>query len=142
LQRALPLAAAMADDEKVKKGTRYDALRLIALDTWERRGEQLTRYLARGVDRELQEGAISGLADLEAPQVPAALLAGLEYYTPDNRKLALDALLRNDTRAAALLDAIEQGRVKPSLLSAEQARALRSMKNEALRKRAQKLLPP
>jgi putative heme-binding domain-containing protein len=141
-RQALPQAAGMADDEKVKPGTRYDALRMIALDTWERRGEQLARYLARGVNPELQMGAISGLADMDAPRVPALLLAGLDHFSAGNRKLALNALLRGDARAAALLDAIEQGRVKPSVLSAEQARALRGLKNEALRKRAVKLLPP
>src|SRR5262249_51745901 len=43
--QALEQAAAMADDEKVPTGTRYDALRVIAVESWERRGEQLAKYL-------------------------------------------------------------------------------------------------
>src|SRR5207253_10826483 len=46
--RLLEQASAMADDDKVPAGTRYDALRIVGMDTWERRGRQLAKYLARG----------------------------------------------------------------------------------------------
>jgi hypothetical protein len=52
--RVLELAAVMADNQNVFKGTRYDALRIIGLDSWDRRGAQLSRYLEKGVDDELQ----------------------------------------------------------------------------------------
>src|SRR5262249_34427477 len=63
-KRALEEASRMADNAKVPTGTRYDALRMIALDGWEKRGEQLKKYLAKGTHDELTMGAISGLSDL------------------------------------------------------------------------------
>jgi putative membrane-bound dehydrogenase-like protein len=142
LRQALEQAAAMADDAKVPTGTRYDALRIIGLDTWERRGEQLAKYLAAGTHAELQMGAISGLSDMDAPPVPAALLAGMNHYTANNRKLALDAILRSEARTAALLDAIEKGSVSPAVLGDSHKQALRALPNAALRARALKLLSP
>src|SRR5262245_1681848 len=66
LQKALAESATMADDEKVPTGTRYDALRMIALEGWEKRGEQLARYLKKGTHDELTMGAISGLSDVDS----------------------------------------------------------------------------
>jgi putative membrane-bound dehydrogenase-like protein len=139
-QKALEQAAAMADNDKVPTGTRYDALRIIPLDGWDRRGEQLAKYLKKGVHPELQMGAISGLSDVDSPRVAPLLLSGIDDYSPVNRKLALDALLRDDARIAALLDALEQSRVKASALSPGQQKALRALKNERLRERAEKVL--
>ena len=86
-------------------------------------------------------GAISGLSDIDAPQVAPLLLAGLDHYSPGNRKLAVDALLRTEARTAALLDALDAGRVPRSSLSAAQVKALRTLGNATLRARAVKLLP-
>ena len=131
----------MADNNKVPTGTRYDALRMIAMAGWDSQGEHLSKYLAKGVDDELQMGAISGLSDVESPNVAPALLRGLGHFSATNRKLAIDALLRTDERTAALLDALEQQRVQPSVLNADQVKALRSSKNATLRERAAKVLP-
>jgi hypothetical protein len=87
-------------------------------------------------------GAISGLADVDAPPVAGLLLGGMDHYSPANRKLALDALLRTEARTAALLDALEQSKLKAAQLSDSHAQALRSLKSESLRARALKLLPP
>ncbi len=65
-QRVPDLAAAMAADDKVKAGTRYDALRILAVDTWKQRGAQLTKYLAAGTPAEVQQGAIAALSDMNA----------------------------------------------------------------------------
>jgi putative membrane-bound dehydrogenase-like protein len=138
--RALEQASAMADDAKVPTGTRYDALRIIALDGWDKRGAQLTKYLAKGTDDELMQGAISGLSDVESPQVAGALIGGLGHYSKENRKFAVEALLRTEARAEALLDALEAGKVSRDVLTAEQAKALREHKDAKLRERARRLL--
>ena len=57
----------MADDEKVPTGTRYDALRIVALDSWKDAEPRLTKYLAKSANAELQQGAVSGLMDVEDP---------------------------------------------------------------------------
>jgi putative membrane-bound dehydrogenase-like protein len=120
----LPQAAVMADDEKVKTGTRYDALRILALDDWGKRREQLAKYLAKGVHDEVQSGAISALSDVQQPQVATLLLGGMEHYSAGNRKLALEALLRDKARTKELKDAIQSGKVKMEWLSAVQRKAL------------------
>lgn len=97
-QAALAAAHAMADDAKVPTGTRYDALRMIALDTWENSGERLQGYLKKGTNAELQMGAISALADIDRPEVARLLQAGLDHFPPGNRKLAEEALKRMAAR--------------------------------------------
>ena len=135
-------AAAMADDAKVPSGTRYDALRMIALDAWDKQRERLAGYLAKGTHDELMMGAISGLSDVDEPPVAELLLSGLDHYSTGNRKLALDALLRTDARTVALVEALEKGRVKPAALGDTHMKALKMLKNESLRARALKVLPP
>jgi putative membrane-bound dehydrogenase-like protein len=92
--RALDLSAAMADSEKIPTGTRYDALRMIALQGWKARGAQLLRYLAKGTHPELQMGAVSGLADINTPEAAAALKEALSYLEGQNRELATAGVSR------------------------------------------------
>jgi putative membrane-bound dehydrogenase-like protein len=140
--RAIELSAAMADNPKVRNGTRYDALRMVAMDGWPKRGKQLEKYLAEGVNDELQMGAISGAADVRSPQAGPALAAGLGYYSAGNRNLAVDGLLRDESRIAALLDAIAAGKVTKEMLGKERIAKLRETKNSDLRKRVEKVLGP
>jgi hypothetical protein len=136
----LKMAAEMADNEKVFKGTRYDALRIIGLDTWNRRGAELFRYLIKGIDDELQQGSIGGFGDMRTPYSAQALLSGYSHYNAENRGFVIKALLRDDNgRAAALLDALEGGVVKASELKPEQAAKLTAHGDAAIRTRAAKL---
>jgi hypothetical protein len=118
--RTILLADAMADNEKVKTGTRYDALRIIALGDWDKYGKKLIGYLQAGVDPELNMGAVSGLSDMEVDAVPPALIDSLDHLDETNHKLAIEALVRTPERARRLLDAIEKGDVPLDSLSAEQ----------------------
>lgn len=108
--RALELSAEMANDATVPAGTRYDALRMIALQPWETSGEQLRRYLT-DANHQLQQGAVSGLGDMEAPAATTALIENLDALTDSNRQFALEALLRTPERKKALKSAIENGKV-------------------------------
>lgn len=133
-------AVPMADDEKIATGTRYDALRIVAMDDSKPRHEQLIRYLAKGTHDELQMGAISGLSDVESEIVPSALLENLGHFNDENRGLALDALIRTDFRTLKLLDAIADGRVTRSMLSSAQKKSLRESKSPSVSERAMKVL--
>ena len=62
----------VADDESVRSGTRYDALRILGTDKFEKSGARLVEYLA-DENHELQMGAVSGLADMEEPAAAQAL---------------------------------------------------------------------
>ncbi|MFO0796469.1 MAG: neutral/alkaline non-lysosomal ceramidase N-terminal domain-containing protein [Gemmataceae bacterium] len=138
----LPRAHAMADDEKVPPGTRYDALRLVALDSWDAARPRLTKYLAKAAHPELQMGAVSGLADVNHADVGPLLAKALPDLTAANRALAVTALLRTPDRAAALLSGVEAGSVPAAWLTAAQKDALRRHVDEAVRTRAVRLLGP
>jgi hypothetical protein len=138
--RLLAEAAVMADNPKIFKGTRYDALRIIGLDTWDRRGAQLFRYILNGIDDELQQGAIGGLSDMRSPCVAQALVSGFSHYEPENRGFALRALMRDHDRTLVLLEAIGTGTVKAADLGAERVARLVNHPDPAIRQRARQLL--
>lgn len=137
---AIELASVMADDEKIKTGTRYDALRMLGVEPWDRCGAQLFRYLVKGVDPELQQGGVSGLADVPTPCAGPALLSGMNHYTPHVQNFALDALLRDEGRISALLDAVAEGRLDKSKLGAKRIATLVNHPQEDLKRRAVELL--
>jgi hypothetical protein len=139
--RTLELAASMADDPRVPVPTRYDALRIVGLDDFERRAALLFRHLLKGVDPELQQGAINALADNPHPAAAQALLSGWEHYTADNRGFVLEGLLRTPARATALLDAVDSRRVSADDLGPDRRRRLREHPDDAVRARAATLVP-
>lgn len=122
--RSLDLAVTMADDARVRNGTRYDALRMLAVLPWERVGAQLVRYLSGDVDAELQLGAIGGLSDLQDDRAADALVQHFAHYAPANRRHAIDALLRTDARRARLREALKRGLVRDEWLTPEQRQRL------------------
>jgi putative membrane-bound dehydrogenase-like protein len=138
--RALELASAMAADSKVPTGTRYDALRMLGVEPWDKRGKQLAHYLAAGTNEELQMGAVSGLTDMPGSQSAAALLGALAYLKGTNRELALDAMLRGEERVRMLLAALKGGDVKVSDLGEKRSERLRESSNPVLRKEALRAL--
>lgn len=135
-RRALDESVTMADREATPKGTRYDALRIVALDGWDRRGAQLVKYLGKDVHAELQMGAVSALVDVPAVQATTALLQHLADLQPRNRELALDGLLRSEDRMLALLEAVAARRVATQQLGEDRVRKLREAASERVRTRA------
>lgn len=140
--RALALSAAMADNEQVIPGTRYDALRMVALLDWEQAKPQLLKYLKKGTNEELQQGAVSGLSDCEESHVGEILADRCADLAPGNRALAVDALLRSEDRVSKLLSKLEEGSLQSAWLSPTQRRVLLEHKDEAQRNRAAKVLGP
>ena len=133
--RSIKLASLMADDEKVRHGTRYDALRMLGVAPWKDYGAQLTKYLGKGVNGELQQGAVSGLADVDSQEAADALIANFENLTERNRQFVLAALLRNDVRVSKLLDAVSAGKITFSVLGSERLQKLRQSPDEKIRRR-------
>ena len=123
-RHALDQAVAMSDDESIKPGTRYDALRMIAMRGWNGSGDQLVRYLKDASSAELQMGAVSGLVDVPDPPATAALLAGLPQLTERNRELALAGILRSQDRSIALLQSIRAGEIPRRLIDQDVRRRL------------------
>ncbi|MCI0705590.1 MAG: c-type cytochrome [Planctomycetia bacterium] len=132
----------MADDEKVPTGTRYDALRIVALDDWKLAEPRLAKYLVKTAHAELQQGAVSGLVDVEDAGATTLLVKALPDLTAGNRKFAIAGLLRTPARATALLDAVEKGSAKLEWLEKDHRETLLKHPDEAIRTRAAKLLGP
>lgn len=122
--QAVAAAEKMADDEKVRSGTRYDALRMLGVDSYERRGEQLKKYLAADANAELQAGAVAALADINSPAAATALAAALDQLTPENRAAAVDGLLRSAERAEFLKRLLADGQLKADAISPAQTEKL------------------
>jgi putative membrane-bound dehydrogenase-like protein len=137
---ALKQSHMMADDARTPAGTRYDALRMVALDDWKRAEPRLAKYLPTGTNAELQQGAVSGLVDVEGAGATALLVKSLPDLTPGNRAFALAGLVRTPARAATLLGAIENGTAKPEWLSKAHRDALLKHADDGIRTRAARLL--
>ncbi|MDR3621278.1 MAG: neutral/alkaline non-lysosomal ceramidase N-terminal domain-containing protein [Paludisphaera borealis] len=141
-RRSLDLAATMADAETVSTGTRYDALRMLGVEPWDKCGGQIAGYLSDKVDPELQQGAVSALNDVDSSQAASALASTLDQLTPSNRKLAIVALTRDDARRSKLLDAIEAGRARSDELTDEARRILLDPARGQSVERARRILTP
>ena len=113
---------------------------MVGMESWEKRGAQLLRYLGREAHPELQMGAVSALGDMPEREAGQALAGALGYLEGQNRELALDALVRNDTRAKLLLDLVEAGKLEGAALGKERQEKLLNHASEEIRSRAARLL--
>jgi putative heme-binding domain-containing protein len=137
---ALQAAHIMTDAEKVPMGTRYDALRIIALDEWKRAEPRLSKYLAKSTNPELQQGAVSGLVDVDESAATRLLVNALTDLTTVNRRIAIKGLLRTPARVNALLDALENGTAKAEWIGKDHRETLLQYGDVSIRARAKKIL--
>ena len=142
--RAIKLAFSLANSSRVPTGTRYDALRMVALGD---RGQALTvlaQYLKPGTDDELVMGAISGLGDIDSSddaKVAPLLLEALPRLNTENLGMALGALTRTPDRSLALLNAIATGRVEAKKVVEPWRGKLRETADPVVQEKARRLLP-
>ncbi|MCI0638361.1 MAG: neutral/alkaline non-lysosomal ceramidase N-terminal domain-containing protein [Gemmataceae bacterium] len=125
LRDSVRQAYAMADNEKTPPGTRYDALRMLALDAPDRALPALAKYLPKTAHPELQMGAVSALADIDEPRTAELLIKNLDQFTPGNRSMAIDGLLKTLTRRDALQRCLMDGTVRSEWLSETQLKRLK-----------------
>lgn len=140
-KRSLKLAASMADNPKVRNGTRYDALRMVALDDWAVARPLLAKYLLKETNAELQMGAVSGLSDCRSAEVPGLLIAAFGDLTPGNRSLAIGGLLRSEERRQQFVDALFAERLNGKLISPADAARITSALTEEQLARVRSRLP-
>ncbi len=122
---ALQSAMSMCMDPKVPSGTRYDALRMIAMNPTEQRISLLRQYLEQRENEELQMGAVSGLGDIEDARASEILVANLGKLAVGNRGLAIKALLRTETGRNLLSDAIQSDQADKNWLDEKQMQSIR-----------------
>ncbi|MDW8223455.1 MAG: c-type cytochrome [Gemmatales bacterium] len=140
LEQALAVATQRAADAHRPVAERIHALRLLAqLPSPERIA--LMRRLAREESEvAVRLAAVQALSAQSGKDITVALLELWPSATPTVRRELLEALLRVPERIFALLEAVEQGRVKPGEIDAARIRQLVQHPNPAIRQRAQKLL--
>ncbi len=129
---------AMLNDTEVPAGTRYDALRMVAMLEWAR-SQTLLKSFLHDSDAELQMGAVSGLGDVPEMEAANLLMTGFQKLTGPNQDLALRAMLRTDERCERLLDAVSEKQI-PGIVDAEVRTALIQHPVEKVRKRAVEIL--
>lgn len=133
---AIQSAVTMSDDASVKSGTRYDALRMVAMRGWSESGPQLVRYLKQSGNAELQMGAVSGLVDVPDPPATSALIAALPHLNDRNRQLAIDGLLRSEDRRRGLLQSLIAGETSADLIDPDSRADLQQSGTSDLRELA------
>lgn len=136
--QALQQSVTMTDNTQVKSGTRYDALRMIAMRGWNDSGAQLIRYLQQNDNAELQMGAVSGLVDVPDPPATSALIAALPNLTAGNRQLAIAGLLRSQDRRRGLLESVLAGQTPAELIDSDSRTALQQSESAELQELARR----
>jgi putative membrane-bound dehydrogenase-like protein len=129
-----------AADPKADDEDRKAAAELLAHTPWETAGPVLTKLIAEDVPTPVRLAAVRSLAAHPRPEVAGLLLDGWRGHTPAVRTEVLETLIRRPDRAAALLDAIEAGKVRPADIDPTRARRLIAMKDAKVAARAAKLL--
>lgn len=125
--RARDEAVRIADDERVRDGTRYDALIFLGMDPVRRHVELLRKYLAPVHAPNLQEGAIIGIGQLDlGEEVVLWLLEHWKAYAPEQRQKVLEAQLRRPDRVVGLAKALREGRLSISELDAGSRKRLKA----------------
>lgn len=104
--RALDLAKSDAYDTRIPAGTRYDAIRVLAMLPAQEALAKVTPFLDDNnpdpaIKEELQMGAVSALSDIEHPGMFEPLLAAYAKLARGNQALAREAMQRTDQRKLA-----------------------------------------
>lgn len=86
-------------------------------------------------DKVLAVQARSALAAYDDPSIPKALIQPWPNRSLEQQNATVDTLITRPAYANALLDYMKTGRIKPSVISPYQARAILSLKNEGLTKK-------
>src|SRR3569623_943352 len=113
---------------------------MLGAESWQKRGAELTPYLSKGSDSELQMGAVSALADMRSPESNEALVNALPSLSPGNADLALNAILQSDKATSQLLDAIAARKIDPALLGQERINELKRHHSSTIQKYAKEIL--
>lgn len=111
--RTLELAFEKAEDTNVRSGTRYDAIRLLALSQWEAAKPVLSKYIQPNSQIDLIHGSIDGLADSPHPEAAVILCMAYNELPERLKGFAQRGLLRVDGNKQYLLTAIDEGLISP-----------------------------
>lgn len=136
----LAMSTAVARDDTVPDPQRVPAIELLAHTTYVESAELLLALLDQKQSQPVQLAALSTLAQFNDLRLGPELIRRWNALTPRLRAGALDVLLSRADRALALLQAVESGAIRPSVLDSTQVKFLQTNKDKAVRQLAGKIL--
>ena len=119
---------------------RLAAIRLLKQTKSESPRSVLLGLLQPGNPPEVQSAASAALIDSGERELAANIFAGWGQYSASARRQMLSSALRSPTATAALVDALEAGKVLPDELDASTRQALRNVQNPDLAKRLRRIV--
>ncbi|MEO6182764.1 MAG: HEAT repeat domain-containing protein, partial [Verrucomicrobiota bacterium] len=132
-------AGQMAANNQIDEAARINAIQLLAMNNYAESKDTLLDLLYQDQSHAIQLAAISSLAHFNNTEVGPALIKNWNALTPRLRSETLAALLARTERVDTLLNSIEQGVIRSSDLSTAQIKFLKTHRDLAIRKRAEKL---
>ena len=133
-------AAQLASDESAKENDRIEAIHLLGLTTFQASGESLLNLLNLKQPQSIQLAAIATLGKFNDPKVGPELAERVSGFTPRVRAEAIDTMLARADRALALLNAIDQKKLRVMDLTTAQTKFLRTHRDKAVHAAAEKIL--
>lgn len=127
--RALEEVRKIALDNKADGEARRAALQALI----DARPSDLSKVLQNLIsDRMVALVAVRGMSMFDEPRNPNLILAQRHRWPPEDQRAAIDTLASRPTYAKALLEAVADGRIPRSEVTAAHARQIRSFGDEAL----------
>ena len=96
--------------------------------------------MSASLSKPMQEAKKEVEETMKQEEVAPALISALPNFSERNRNAALNALLRDDARMLALLDAVEAGRIKAADLGDARVEKLKTATDKQVRERAERVL--
>jgi putative membrane-bound dehydrogenase-like protein len=144
LRRIFARAKATASDGAVSEQTRVQAIRLLAMSSFDEAGEVLASLLGPDRSEPVQLAAVEALAKFNGPKVNEALLARWQNLAGRVRAEVVAVMLTRPERILAVFKAVEQRKALASDFTAQQLQMLRAHRDAQIRDRAIQLFgePP
>lgn len=140
LDRLLDDAHKAAADAGAPAPARAAALRLLGTDSLAAGRSAFAAGLSDRAPQEVQLAALSALDRFAEPKVGAMIVKAWPGLTPAVRAAAANVVFARPDRAAAFLDAVEAGTIRPADVDRARLAALEAGDDAALAARAKKLL--
>jgi putative heme-binding domain-containing protein len=137
---ALSEAAALARDGAAAETARAAAAQLLAYAPYAQAAPVLLELLDQKQPQAVQLAALTALGRFTEAQVGPELAQRLNALAPRTRAVALELLLARADRARALLERIQSGEIRPTVLDSTQVKLLREHRDRAVRELAAKVL--
>ncbi len=137
-------AKATANDSRISRQTRVQAIQLLAMSSFDEAGEALSSLLGSSESESVQLAAVAALARLNDPGTSEALLKHWPQLAARLRSEVVTVMLTRPMRILALFKAVEEGRVLASDFTAQQLQMLRAHRDPKIRGQAIQLFgaPP